>query len=104
VDHEADRPSPATYPYYQAVTRGEWLRQILSAPAGSDGGTVADELRVRQIELRCEPGRSLLDGCGMTIAQVAFRKHPGALDLGGLPARPDLDQAFASTRRVRVLV
>jgi diaminopimelate decarboxylase len=75
VDHEADRPSPATYPYYQAVTRGEWLRQILSAPAGSDGGTVADELRVRQIELRCEPGRSLLDGCGMTIAQVAFRKH-----------------------------
>ncbi len=75
VDHEADRPSPATYPYYQAVTRGEWLRQILSAPAGSDGGTVADELRSQKIELRCEPGRSLLDGCGMTIAQVAFRKH-----------------------------
>ncbi len=75
VDHEADRPSPVTYPYHQAVTRGEWLHQILNAPAGSNGGTIADELRAREIELRCEPGRSLLDGCGMTIAQVAFRKH-----------------------------
>jgi diaminopimelate decarboxylase len=51
---------------------------------GSDGAvdrggvgatTVAEAARTRGLELRCEPGRSLADGCGMTAARVEFRKQ-----------------------------
>lgn len=38
-------------------------------------GTIAEMLRERTLQLRCEPGRSLLDGCGMTLAKVAFGKE-----------------------------
>jgi diaminopimelate decarboxylase len=61
------------YPYSQSPVRGEWLRGVLDASL--DAGTVADGLRTRDIELRMEPGRSLLDGCGMTAARVEFRKQ-----------------------------
>jgi len=65
---------PATYPYHQPLVRGRWLEEILDAPRGS-GGTVAASLRERHLELRCEPGRALVDGCGLTIARVAHRKQ-----------------------------
>lgn len=61
------------YPYFQSPVRGEWLASILDAPLHT--GTVADALRLRDLELRCEPGRALLDGCGMTVARVQFRKR-----------------------------
>jgi len=32
-------------------------------------------LTERGIQLRCEPGRSLLDGCGLTLSEVAFTKQ-----------------------------
>lgn len=38
------------------------------------GGGVAGELRERGLRLHLEPGRSLLDGCGLILAQVAFVK------------------------------
>jgi diaminopimelate decarboxylase len=64
------------YPYHQRPTRAAWLSQILAArvrpPAGSV--TVAAAARGRDLELRCEPGRSLVDGCGLTAARVEFRK------------------------------
>jgi diaminopimelate decarboxylase len=64
------------YPYYQERTRGEWLEQVLVAPlTGSRTDTVADAIRTRGLQLRCEPGRSLLDGCGLTVARVEFRKQ-----------------------------
>lgn len=72
-DPRADRPSATVYPYWQERVRGEWLRDVLAAPAG-EGSTVARELAARGLELRCEPGRSVLDGCGLTLASVAFRK------------------------------
>lgn len=64
---------PNVYPYYQALTRGAWLTEVLAG--GVAGQTVAEAIVARGLELRCEPGRSLLDGCGMTIARVAFRKQ-----------------------------
>lgn len=73
VDPAADRPSPTVYPYWQATVRGQWLTEVLRSPAG-DRSTIAAELAARDLELRCEPGRSVLDGCGMTLASVAFRK------------------------------
>lgn len=68
--------NPAVYPYHQEPVRGEWLASILDAALpGSAPETVADALIRRGLELRCEPGRSLLDGCGMTAARVEFRKR-----------------------------
>lgn len=63
------------YPYYQEPVAPEWLAGILDAPSGSDGGTIAEALRTRGLVLRCEPGRSLLDGCGLTVARVEHRKQ-----------------------------
>lgn len=67
--------APAVYPVAQPLIRGAWLAEILAAP-GPDGGgsTIASALRARGLQLRCEPGRSLLDGCGVTLARVAFTK------------------------------
>ena len=61
------------YPYFQSPVRGEWLRGILAASLGAS--TVAEEIRMRELELRCEPGRALVDGCGLTVARVEFRKQ-----------------------------
>jgi diaminopimelate decarboxylase len=68
---------PNVYPYHQRATRTAWLEQILGAPAARTTGrpTLAAALHARGLELRCEPGRSLLDGCGMTAARVEFRKQ-----------------------------
>lgn len=68
--------TPAVYPAYQRPVRGEWLRAVLDAPltGGRGGVSVAGALRAAGLELRCEPGRALLDGCGLTAARVEFRK------------------------------
>jgi diaminopimelate decarboxylase len=66
------------YPYFQEPTRGQWLDDLLSSPLDEESGhTVAHAIRVRGLQLRCEPGRSLLDGCGLTAARVEFRKQRG---------------------------
>lgn len=68
-------PSKAVYPYHQDLVRGAWLEAILEARPEGARGTVAQLLVERNIQLRCEPGRSLLDGCGLTLAKVAFGKE-----------------------------
>ncbi|WP_394216562.1 Y4yA family PLP-dependent enzyme [Brachybacterium vulturis] len=65
-------PLRQVYPYHQQPVRGQWLRLLLELGT-RPGTTVAEELRSRELELRCEPGRSLLDGCGMTLARVIQR-------------------------------
>lgn len=71
---------PNSYPYHQSPVFDQWFADILDAPMedvtmeGEDV-TLADAIRRRGIELRCEPGRSLVDGCGMTVARVEFRKQ-----------------------------
>lgn len=65
-------PLQQVYPYHQQVVRGQWLDTVLRAEA-LPGTTVAEALRERGLELRCEPGRSMLDGCGMTLARVIQR-------------------------------
>lgn len=68
---------PNVYPYYQRSRRGPWLSHILRGEVSERGrrGTVAEALRSRDLQLRCEPGRSLVDGCGLTAARVEFRKQ-----------------------------
>ena len=71
-------PLRNTYPYWQEPTRGVWLEQVL-------GSGVADGLRERGLRLHLEPGRSLLDGCGVILARVAFVKtRSDGLPLVGL--------------------
>lgn len=64
---------PLVYPYYNETPRAIFLEEVLTH-ADEHGQTVAQLLREREIELRLEPGRSLLDQAGVTAAQVAFRK------------------------------
>ncbi|AKK01906.1 FAD/NAD(P)-binding protein [Corynebacterium epidermidicanis] len=59
-------PLRTLYPYWQRPTRGTWLREILR--------DIARELRSRGLRLHLEPGRSLLDGCGLILAHVEFVK------------------------------
>ena len=68
---------PNAYPYFQRSRRGPWLAGVLGGEVRTRAGceTVAQALRSRGLQLRCEPGRSLLDGCGVTAARVEFRKQ-----------------------------
>ncbi len=65
--------SPAVYPMWQDPVRGEWLGAVLDAPVA--GSTLAAEVLRRGLRLHIEPGRSLLDGCGLTLARVEARKQ-----------------------------
>ncbi|WP_221583817.1 Y4yA family PLP-dependent enzyme [Microbacterium sp. G2-8] len=65
-------PLTRVYPYHQQVVRGPWLRALLHHEI-RPGTTVAQALRERGVQLRCEPGRSMMDGCGMTLARVIQR-------------------------------
>ncbi|MFV8382329.1 FAD/NAD(P)-binding protein [Corynebacterium hindlerae] len=72
-------PLKTIYPYWQTLTRGTWLGEVLT----SEG--IADGLRSRALRLHLEPGRSLLDGCGLILAQVEFVKtRSDGLPLVGL--------------------
>src|SRR5699024_198984 len=69
-----DNPAPCR----QSPVRGPWLKEVL-------GGGVAAELSGRGLRLHLEPGRSLLDGCGLILAEVAFVKtRSDGLPLVGL--------------------
>ncbi len=61
------------YPAYQYPTGADWFAEILDTVAGDQ--TISSSIRDRKLQLRCEPGRSLLEGCGMTVARVEFRKQ-----------------------------
>ena len=63
------------YPMYQDPVAPAWLAALLDAPVSGGGGGIAAALRDRALTLRIEPGRSLLDGCGMTVARVEHRKR-----------------------------
>lgn len=68
------------YPYYNETPKAQFLEEVLIYK-GENGLTNAQMLRERDIQLRLEPGRSLLDQTGMTVAQVVFRKHDSRGDL-----------------------
>lgn len=72
--------TPQVYPYYNELPQDRFLEKVLTFENES-GQTVAQRLRAADIELRMEPGRSLLDQCGMTIAKVVFRKYDSRGDL-----------------------
>ncbi|QGJ70895.1 Diaminopimelate decarboxylase [Planctomycetales bacterium 10988] len=72
-----------SYPYFQSPVQADWLAIILEAEY--EAGTIATAFQKRDLQLRCEPGRSILDGCGLTAARVEFcKQHPEGFWLIGL--------------------
>jgi len=67
-------PGTAVYPYHQDLIRGAWLEEVLAYVPEPESASIGAALRDAQIQLRCEPGRSLMDGCGLTLSEVAFTK------------------------------
>lgn len=68
-------PLGSTYPFHQTPTRGAWLRELLAGETTPSGPNIATEFIRRGLSLHLEPGRSVLDGCGVILARVAFLKH-----------------------------
>lgn len=67
--------TPNVYPFYQCLERDEWLATILDSRAHADTA-LADRIRAAGIQLRCEPGRSALEGCGFIAAKVeSIKQH-----------------------------
>ncbi|UWR21253.1 Y4yA family PLP-dependent enzyme [Sulfitobacter sp. S190] len=62
-----------SYPVAQNLVQSEWVTKVLGGQSG--GSTIARRLKNENVTLRCEPGRSLLDGCGITVARVTFCKE-----------------------------
>ncbi|WP_233214579.1 Y4yA family PLP-dependent enzyme [Rhodopirellula bahusiensis] len=71
IDREmtwSQRPLIDVDPAWQPWNAVHWFREVLTP-------TLVSEITRRELTLKCEPGRALLDGCGMTIAEVQFVKN-----------------------------
>jgi len=62
-----------TYPYFNQIYGPAFLEQILTYKRPGDK-PVLEYVRDKNIQLRIEPGRSLLNQVGLTIAKVVHRK------------------------------
>jgi diaminopimelate decarboxylase len=64
------------YPYYSQHSKEKFLEEILSSKTSREI-TVAELLKKENLRLFLEPGRSLLDQCGITIMEVfGVREFP----------------------------
>ena len=68
-----------TYPFWNAVSKDDFLRKILTHKNHAQQ-TMAHLAKELDIEIRMEPGRSMLDQVGLTIAKVAYRKQDSSGD------------------------
>ena len=66
--------APDVYPYHNEMSQAVFLEAVLLYRNLHDK-TPAAMLRERGIEMRMEPGRSLLDQSGFTMAEVIHRKR-----------------------------
>ena len=64
---------PDLYPAYNTISKERFVSAILD---NDESGTpLHKELSDRGLNLYFEPGRALLDNCGLTFSEVTFRKH-----------------------------
>jgi len=68
-----------TYPYYNEIHGATFLERILES-RNSNNESISEILMGTGIQLRIEPGRSLLDQVGITIARVVHRKRDSRND------------------------
>ncbi len=96
------------YPHANDLVGGEWLGEIFDASRPSEPDTtIAKSLARRGLRLHCEPGRAMLDGCGMTLARVEHRKRMGddwliGLAMNSSNCRSQKSELFADPRLVRI--
>ncbi len=70
------RGAPNYYQYYNRLAGHAFLHRLLETPLERfEGRTVAQVLNDLMLELWIEPGRALLDQCGLTLATVTFVKR-----------------------------
>ncbi len=70
------RGTPNYYQYYNRIAGPTFLDLLLAAPLERfEQRTVAQVLNDLMLELWIEPGRALLDQCGLTLATVTFVKQ-----------------------------
>lgn len=70
------RGAPHYYQYYNSIAGPAFLDHLLAAPLERFARrTVAQVLNDLMLELWIEPGRALLDQCGLTLATVTFVKQ-----------------------------
>ncbi|BBB01177.1 putative decarboxylase [Actinacidiphila reveromycinica] len=79
------RGSLALYPSWRPAAGGHYLDELLSAPSSSAlGGRPLASLALEHLyDVHAEPGRALLDQCGLTLATVQEVRRPpdGGADL-----------------------
>lgn len=91
---------PDVYPYYNEHSKEKFLDDVLSY-RNPEGETPTSLLRDRKIELRIEPGRSILDQTGFTMAKVVHRKKDS---LGNLLIGLDMNRSQLSSSSADFLV
>ncbi|MBW2962962.1 alanine racemase [Mesonia aestuariivivens] len=64
----------ATYPYYNQVHGEQFLKEVLSFKT-TQGKSLAELLNKEKLQIRIEPGRSLVNQAGITMAKVIHRKQ-----------------------------
>ncbi len=98
---------PQAYPHAQKLVGAKWLREICESPRPSEPSvTISASLASRALRLHCEPGRALLNGCGMTLARVEHRKPIGddwliGVAMNSSNCRSQKSELFADPRLVR---
>ncbi|WP_212908877.1 alanine racemase [Streptomyces sp. TS71-3] len=66
------------YPGHRPVAGARYLGELLARPAATAGGrSLATLLLEHLYDLYTEPGRALLDQCGLTLAKVLEVREPG---------------------------
>lgn len=63
------------YDYYNETVKADYLDELMGRELPSHGQTVAEMLRQYMVKLYIEPGRSLYDQAGITLAKVNFVKE-----------------------------
>ncbi len=62
------------YPSYTENCGGRFIESILES-TGTGSEPIWKEARAAGLEIYFEPGRALLDGCGVSVGEVRFRKR-----------------------------
>lgn len=66
---------PIFFNHFHALTKGDELDALVNQRLPQFGNTkMADVIRDHLLELYIEPGRAMLDQCGITIGRVSFNK------------------------------
>lgn len=64
-----------TYEYYSGTSGSDYLDELLNYKSEKYNCRIANLISDNALELWIEPGRSMLDGVGLTIAEVSFIKQ-----------------------------